>query len=175
MMQRKSEFLLLGIMTMTSVNCREDRPYSVVASGRTVIPGTFSWEVKTGVMCRQGDFWWEHVSETERYLAPQNGAMAAVAAGVNFDDIDAGFIRQQRLSKDKISGADAGGILAPGVIVVFKTATGAYGKLRVERFRALHDLSFPEATVYEPSWRTLALERPNNLRYHLEVAWVLYE
>jgi hypothetical protein len=85
----------------------------------------------------------------------------------DFNEIDEAFIRAQDLSQAYINGSDENGELPPGAIVVFRTAEGNFGKLQVEKYRALHDFSFPEAANLRDSWREMVLKKPDQEKYHL--------
>ena len=125
----------------------------------TVILGTRHWDVESnsqGAYTGLSDFWWEQVNETTRYLVPQNGATASVVGGIHFDDIDAFSAQHQALFPGMIPGADKGGALKPGTVVVFKTAEGHYGKLQVIRYRPLDDFAVPAATQLSKVWPKFA-------------------
>lgn len=149
------------------------------ASGTTVIPGTFGWDVETDSLVNAlqvpvADFWWEMVSETRRYLTPVNGAAAAVVRGKSYEQIDATFVARQHLRTDRIDGGDKAGVLDPGAIVVFRTADSTLGKLQIVGYRRLHDLSFPQASVFSDGVKSLIAQHADAERYHLEVKWQLY-
>ena len=143
---------------------------------RTVVLGTWSWDVESG---EQGlsdavDFSWLQETDTERYLVPRNGAKARVIRDREFGRIDPTFIKGQDLSMERISGSDEGGRLTPGAVVVFRTAEGHLGKLQVEKYRALHDFSFPEAAYLSEEWKSFALKSPDMGMYNLQVRWQLF-
>lgn len=143
----------------------------------TTILGTWSWNVETNSLgtSSSADFWWEQVTETERYLVTINGTMAAIVSGRSYDEIDLAFVNSLILSNQSLSGSDVGSILNPGVIIAFKTSEGNKGKLRIEGYRSLHDFSFPEASYLSESWKSFALTKPNVEKYHLHVKWHLFE
>jgi hypothetical protein len=103
-----------------------------------------------------------------------NGAKMRLISNRDFNEIDEAFIRAQDLSQAYINGADENGELPPGAIVVFRTAEGNFGKLQVEKYRALHDFSFPEAANLRDSWREMVLKKPDQEKYHLQVKWQLF-
>ncbi|MFC1907135.1 hypothetical protein ACFLW8_03510 [Chloroflexota bacterium] len=142
----------------------------------TVILGTAGWDVETNKLVSRdmADFWWQQVTGTERYLVPENRAKAKLIQNGDFDKIDPAFIKGQNLSEERISGSDQGGLLSPGAIVVFETAEGNLGKLQIEKYRASHDFSFPEAAYLPEGWKKFALEKPNVEMYHLQVRWQLF-
>jgi hypothetical protein len=139
----------------------------------TNILGTSAWDVESNRLGERSgaDFWWEQVTETNRYLVPLNGAKAAIVEGQKFERIDSDYVRRVALSQEKI----AGGALQPGAIVVFRTARGRAGKLQVVGYKALHDFDFPEAASLTEAWKQFALSKPNIFLYHLQVRWTLLE
>ncbi len=148
-------------------------------SGTTVIPGTFGWDAETNsivdpLRVSAADFWWEMISERERYLTPMNGTAAAIVKGKTYEQIDAAFVSRRRLQTTKIDAGDKTGVLDPGTIIVFRTADGTLGKLQVVGYRRLHDLSFPQASAFPDTWKTAASQRPDVEWYHLEIKWQLY-
>ncbi len=159
--------------------CKRATPAVPWVSGTTVIPGTFGWDAETNSIVNRlqvpvADFWWETVSEKERYLTPMHGAAAAVVKGKTYEQIDAAFVDRQRMRTKKIDAGGTAGVLDPGTIIVFRTADGTLGKLQVVGYRRLHDLSFPQASVYPDSSKGVIAQRADIERYHLEVRWQLY-
>jgi hypothetical protein len=142
---------------------------SAPAYNSTVILGTWLWDVESNTMGKSevSDFRWSQATATERYLAPVNGAKWKMISNRDFDEIDYAFIRAQNLNQADLSGSDKNGVLTPGAIIVFRTAEGNFGKLQIERYRALHDFSFPEAINLKESWRDMALKKPDREKYHL--------
>jgi hypothetical protein len=64
--------------------------------------------------------------------------------------------------------------LTPGTVVALQTEKGNFAKLKVVKYRELHDFSFPEAKLLSAGWKTFVLKKPNSEYYHLEVEWILY-
>ena len=149
---------------------------NVSAYRRTVLLGTRAWDAESDKQDSRdtADFWWEHATDIERYLVPRNGSRAKLVSHADFDRIGPSFIDRQDLSRAKISGSDHGGLLRPGSVVVFRTAEGNWGKLQVERYRALHDFSFPEAAYLSEKTKRFFLTKPNREVYHLQVRWQLF-
>ena len=183
-MFKRCLFLALTMVIISSITActshREQEAGTYVPTSPeitvTVILGTWSWDAESN---KQGlfdetDFFWRQVTEKERYLEPVNGAKAKLISDSDFDKIDPDFIKRQNLSEERISGSNQGGRLSPGAIVMFKTAEGNLGKLQIEKYRALHDFSFPEAKYLSEDWKSFALGKPNNETYHLQVRWQLY-
>ena len=142
------------------------------AKGQTVILGTWAWDVETN---KQGgredaDAWWEQVTEKKQFLVPQNGAGLVVLGKKAFDTITQTDLVALKYSDKKLPGDS----LAPGTVVALRTRKGNFAKLKVVKYRALHDFSFPEAKLLDEKWRKFALNQPNEKNYHIEVEWVLY-
>lgn len=149
----------------------------VAEYNRTVVLGTYAWDIESndqGGFSDRSDFWWEQVSDTERFLTPMNATRAKLVRNINFDRINPAFIGEQHLTVEKISGADEGGLLTPGAVVVFRTTEGNLGKLQVEKYRAIHDFEFPEAANLTEKWRRYVLGLPNREMYHLQVRWHVF-
>ena len=199
-MMRKSWIAFLVVLTISLALFFALRRDNRGAYSTAVLPGTWTWDVDSNSFGGDGqsDFWWEQVYETNRYLVPQNGAVAAVVSGRRFEAVDERFTRQQHLSSARISGSDRAADLSPGTVVVFRTSQGRYGKLQVIRYRAIDDFRFPEASHLSPPWRDFAttkfkLKPPGGnrmqeivfqvkrffrrdfpRRYHLEIRWQLF-
>jgi hypothetical protein len=170
---------LLGVGMPTGCGKKSDTRAVPWKSGTTVIPGTYGWDVETDaivnpLMSTAADFWWEQVSETERHLRLMHGIGAAVVTNRSYEQIGPEFLHHRRFLQGRIDGLNEQGALAPNTIIVFRTAHGTLGKLQVVRYRPLHDLSFPEAMVYDDGWKSAALQRPDVEQYHIEVKWALF-
>lgn len=166
--------LIVAILTSLVVSgCASKQVASKQSYKTTTILGTWTWDVESNRLGDRSDadFWWEQVTDTDRYLVPLNGAKTAIVEGQTFERIDAAYVRRVALSQEKI----AGGVLKPGAIVVFRTAKGRLGKLQVVGYEALHDFDFPEAAYLPEDWKRYALSKPNTLVYHLQVRWTLLE
>lgn len=156
---------------------RQPPPPAVRSAGTTVIPGTFAWDAESNAIAADAtaDFRWEQVSPTERYLVPINGTEAALVKHRGYDEVDGVFLSRWHMPEEKISASGEGRELTAGAVVAFRTGQGTLGKLRVVRFRSLHDLAFPGADALGQEWRSAAADRPDIERYHLEIGWTLYE
>jgi hypothetical protein len=138
-----------------------------------VVLGTWTWTVegnRLGGGLDRADVWWEQASDTERCLVPLGGAAWAVLKGRPFEKVSREDLAGAAYSRGRLSGA----LLRPGTVVALRTRDGEYAKLKVVRYRALHDFSFPEAGRLPERWRRFVLRRPDVKEYHLEVSWVLY-
>jgi len=159
--------------------CKRAAPAVPWASGTTIIPGSCGWDVETDsivdpTQVPAADFWWEMVSESQRYLTPTHDAVAAVVKGKTYEQIDAAFVAGRRLREGRIDGSDKTGVLDPGTIIVFRTPDGTLGKLQIVGYRALHDLSFPEARAYPDRSKSTIAQHRDIERGHIEVKWQLY-
>lgn len=170
--------MLLLAVAVLPVGCRKQPTAVAWKAGATVIPGTFGWDVEADSLAHTlddptADFWWEHVSPTERYLAPLAGTQAAIVKRTSFEEIGPKFFAHWRMPEEKIDGSDDGP-LAPGAVVVFRTRDGTLGKLQVVGYYALHDFSAQAVKELSEEYRQRALQRENVERYHIEVKWQLY-
>jgi hypothetical protein len=145
---------------------------AVLGRGQTVLLGTWSWQVEGNKLGGLGtaDVWWQQVSDTERNLVPLGGAAWALVEGEAFEKVSREDLARARYATGKLPGAS----LKPGTVVALRTRGGKLAKLKVVRYRALHDFSFPEAKHLSPAWRAFVLGKPDRKDYHLEVEWALY-
>jgi hypothetical protein len=170
--------VLIGV-TAGLRGCSTQTPAVPWVSGTTVIPGTFGWDAETNsivdpLRASVADFWWEMVSEKERYLTPTHGAEAALVKGKAYEQIDAAFVSRRRMRIGRIDAGDKAGVLDPGTIIVFRTADGTLGKLQVVGYRRLHDLSFPQAGAYLDTSKAAISQHADIERGHIEIQWQLY-
>src|SRR5512143_3255520 len=87
--------------------CGTQTPAVPWVSGTTIIPGNFGWDAETNSIVDPlgvsvADFWWEMVSEKERYLTPTHRAEAALVKGKTYEQIDAAFVGRRRMRAGKI-------------------------------------------------------------------------
>jgi hypothetical protein len=170
--------MLLLAVALYWTGCRKEPTAVAWKAGTTIIPGTFGWDVEADSLAHTlddptADFWWEHVSPTERYLAPLPGTQAAVVKKTSFEEIGPEFFAHWRMPEQKIDGSDDGA-LAPGAVVVFRTRDGTLGKLQVVGYDALHDFSAQAVRDMLQDRKPQILQRENVERYHIEVRWQLY-
>ncbi len=145
-------------------------PTPLSSSDVVTIPGTWGWSVRSNQLGGpRPDFWWQRVRD-QGYLTPTNGTLAVVLGPVRFEGVDPALIQRNSLTNAPIPSE----VLQPGWVLGFRTADGTVGKLQVIGYRALHDFSFPEASVFDESWKSLVLQGPDNERYHLQVRCVLF-
>ena len=167
-------FLLICILGCQ--HSPQDRKAADQAAVVVVIPGTWLWDADANAFPttpsdNKADFHWGHQDEKERYLQPRNGAMAAIIASRPFERIDLAFAKAADLSGDRITDSDRNNTLGPGTVVVLKTSDGRFGVLQVIRYRPLHDLSFPAASILDEETREFIMDQPNLKHYHLEFRW----
>src|SRR5207302_264481 len=103
-------------------------------------------------------------------LTPMNGAQAVVVPDQTFEKIAGDDLGKLKYSAEKIPNT----ALKPGTVVAVRTAKGNFAKLKVVRYRALHDFDFKEAALLDREWVAYALGKPDIKEYHLEVEWVIY-
>jgi hypothetical protein len=142
------------------------------AEGRTVIMGTWDWDIESGKQKRtaKSDLWWEQLDEVRQLLVPINGAGLAVLDQWQFDSVDADSLARLTFSNCPIENTK----LEPDDVVALRTAEGNFAKIRVVGYREMHDLSFPDIKQGDVRWFNYLLTRPNRPKYHLEVDWTLY-
>jgi hypothetical protein len=150
----------------------KERKEDELAKGHTVILGTWTWNIEKN---KQGgkedaDVFWEQVTDNEQFLVPRGQAGLAVLDKKSFAKISREDLRDLDYSNKKLANTS----LAPGTVLALRTNEGNFAKLRVVKYRELHDFSFPEAKLLDAKWREFVLQKPNTKNYHLEVEWVLY-
>lgn len=115
----------------------EDTPEAaprIHSQGRLTVRGTWKCDLDLGAETQEGaDFWWEQATRTERYLAPQNGAVFSVLGARDFDAVTPADLPRLRYSVDRIRSVDAlSSQLPAGAVVAYRTNEGRPGKLLVE-------------------------------------------
>ena len=150
----------------------DEKKEDVLAKGQTVILGTWSWNIEKN---KQGgkeghDVIWQQATEKEQFLVPVGQAGLAILEKKSFDEITSKDLKGLKYSDNKI----ANDSLTPGTVLALRTNEGNFAKLKVVKYRELHDFSFPEAKLLDPKWKEFVLQKPNKKNYHLEVEWVLY-
>ena len=170
---KRTPVIVALVISFATYGCATSDPVSQRSYQTTTILGTFAWDVESNRLGdhSHADFWWDQVTDTERYLVPLNGATAAIVKRPQYEKIDADYVRRAALSQGRLAGGD----LKPGATIVFRTADGRHGKLRVVGYKALHDFDFPEAAHLSEDWKTFVLGKPNTPQYHLQVRWTLLE
>jgi hypothetical protein len=138
-----------------------------------VLLGTWTWSVAGNKLGSStgSDLFWQQVNDTERNLVPLVGAGWALIKDKAYEKIDREDLKKARYSTGKLSGQ----ALRPGTVLAIRTRDGRFAKMKVVRYRDLHDTSFPEARHLPPEWVQMARSRPNTKEYHLELDWVLFK
>jgi hypothetical protein len=148
---------------------KDDEP----KKGQTVILGTWTWDIETNKQLgieKGADVKWQQATAKEQFLVPLNGAGLVVLDKKAFDKITREDLEALKYSDKKL----ANDSLAPGTVVALRTRDGNFAKLKVVKYRELHDFSFPEAKLLDEKMREFLLKHPNEKNYHIEVEWVLY-
>ena len=170
-------FLLILVASVTwAVYGRGEEPKRdwFAKKGQAVILGTWTWDIETNMQggdTKGVDIWWEQVTAKKQFLVPKNGAGLIVLTKGAFDKITRKDLKDLAYSEKKL-GSES---LTPDTVVALRTNEGNFAKLKVVKYRALHDFSFPEAMYLDERTRKFFLTRPNTKNYHIEVEWVLYK
>lgn len=99
------------------------------------IEGTWYFDVDTGQNTTDlgtADLWWRFVTQTVRYLEPENGAIFANLGIVNFDSVT--DISIYPLSTAQISGSVANNSIPTDTVLVLRTNLGNYAKMRIDSY-----------------------------------------
>lgn len=116
-------------------NKPDNLPDIILSKGdRLTIKGTFNYDLDLGIQDSDNDvdFWWEQVTEKERYLTPRYNAAFKVLGDRGLDDINLKFLKALNYSKSKIrANNDNSNQLTPGTVVAYKTGKGNFGVMKV--------------------------------------------
>jgi hypothetical protein len=152
---------------------------SILSTGnRSTDISWFGWDRDRDGGTLDGHYrhWLVEGFEVKRLVFNHEGTKAAVCNDeVSFEEIDEAFVRRQVL-KEKffLDLSDESKEIWPGMIIIFKKADGTSGKLRVEGFRTLHDLDFPEARECLPDrGREIILEHDDEVDCHIQLIYQL--
>jgi hypothetical protein len=179
----KHRIMIITVATalLSLIGCKADPRSSLEATPpqTTTIPLSFAWDVEPNAIAHPNigttDFFWSGWSETEKRLVTQKGAKAAIVEGKSFDDITATYILRKPLKPISMVQSVKEQGLEPGTVVIFQTVEGHLGKLVVEKYRSLHDLSFPEASKFTDEWKAAAKESDDVPECHIQVKWSLFQ
>ena len=151
-------------------------PFEIV-SGRTIVPGTWDWDIESDVIGGEGqiDIWWKYVNTKERSLVPRNGAKFALISELAYEDIDIQHLKSLKYYDKEISDSEDKQVLLKGTTIGVLTAEENLAKLKVLGFRELHDFQFEGSEVLDQEWRSFVLKKRNREKYHIEFAWTLYQ
>jgi len=172
--------VLLTMMVLGFLGCTQNTPLAKEVTKATnsenaiTLLGTYTWDVesnKQGGNDSKVDFWLNKIDNKTSNLIPKNGATVEVTQE-HYASVDKAYMQQFPIFRDgKVSNHD----IKVGTVVMFKTAEGNYGKLRIVGFKALHDFHFKEAQSLDQQWREFVLTKPNIQKYHLVVEYKLYK
>lgn len=142
------------------------------AEGRTVIMGTWYWDIESNRQGRipKSDLWWQQVDDVQQFLVPLAGTGITVLENWDFDSVGFEDLKALKYGRCPVENVR----LEPDSVLAVKTAEGNYVKIRIAGYREMHDLSFPDTQYGRRSWFAYLLTRPNKLRYHLEVDWMMF-
>ncbi len=111
------------------------RTATVISSGATVLKGTWTFDLETGVQGGIGpgfDIWWEQMTDVARQMMPQNSARLLNLGNVDFNSLTADGLQKLTYQATPIPGNnDLTNKLIPGDVFAVKTAQGNYAKVRV--------------------------------------------
>jgi hypothetical protein len=174
-LEGKWKYVKFEKMTLVVSGRSDENKGSQAMKGQTVILGTWKWDIETNMQGdkieKRADVWWAHETEKKSFLVPQNGAGLVVLGKKAFDKITRENLAALKYSDKKL----AKQLLSPGTVVAMRTNEGNFAKLKVLKYRDLHDFSFPDAKFLEKETKERFLkEEPNIRNYHIEVKWVLY-
>jgi hypothetical protein len=147
-----------------------------VQRGRTVLLGTFAWDIESDrqlqVDMRVADVRWEQVHPGESYLTPigQSRLAKVVASTPDSEDLKLDDIAALAYSLDPVPNS----FLTGGALLGLRTNEGNLAKLKVVGYRDSHDFSFEPAKSLPAPTRASMSARPNRPNYHLEIGWVLW-
>ena len=107
----------------------------VISSGSTVLKGTFTFDLDTGVQGGVGpgfDIWWEQVDAVKRMMVPQNAARIVNLGVTNYAAITADVLQTLTYTSTPIDGSNnAGNKLVAGDVFAVLTNKGNYAKVEV--------------------------------------------
>lgn len=131
-----------------------------VVTMNTTIERTWYFDVDTGLRTTNlptGDLWWEFVTETTRYIVPQNGALFANLGIVNFDSVV--DLSAYPLSDAQINGSVGNNSIPTGTVLVVKTNLGNYAKMRIDNYSDTLSITI----VYRDDGNPLVPEFPSSV------------
>jgi len=170
----------IAIMALVLLGCSENKPIvkeqiNVSSNSKYVtLLGTYTWDVESGKLGGSDsnvDFWLEKIDAVTTNLMPRNGTTVEVTKK-SFASLDKAYLQQFPIFRDgRVSNSD----IKIGTVVMFKTAEGTYGKLRIVGFKSSHDFNFKEAKEYlSDSYKKYSMGKPLNKKYNLVVEYVLF-
>jgi hypothetical protein len=168
-------FLAISILFAYAQESKENQLFKETSKGQTVLLGTWVWDIEANSFpkrsdseWKRGDIWWEQ--DTTQFLVPRNGSGLSIVLSLPYENITPEGLTNMQYSQEKIPNS----YLVPGAIVAVRTTEGNLAKVRVIRYRELHDFSFKESENLDSDQKRFLLSEENEKNYHLEVEWVLY-
>ncbi|MFK5975692.1 MAG: hypothetical protein QM493_04195 [Sulfurovum sp.] len=173
------QIIVIVIMAIALISCAENRPNtknSTEVSSHTkhlTLIGTYTLDIESGKLGGSGkniDFWLEKIDAKTTNLIPRNGATVEITKK-SFASLDKAYMKQFPIFRDgKVSNSD----IKVGTVVMFKTAEGNYGKLRIIGFKSSHDFDYKEAKEYiNDSYKKFSLSRPAIKKYSVVIEYLL--
>ena len=111
------------------------RTGTVVSSGTTVLKGTFTFDLDSGIEGGTGptfDIWWEQKTAVIRSMTPLNTAQIVNLGAVDFASLTPDTLSSLTYSTSPIDGNnDASNKLVTGDVFAVRTTSGDYAKVKV--------------------------------------------
>src|SRR5215831_14386096 len=111
------------------------RSATVVNQGTTVLKGTYTFDLDTGVLGGVGpgqDIWWEQQTTVARQMAPQGAARIVNIGVVDFDGVGADALQLLTYGTTPINGTNnASNKLVAGDVFAVLTNQGNFAKVKV--------------------------------------------
>ena len=111
------------------------RSATIVNSGTTVLKGTFTFDLDTGVEGGAGpgnDIWWDQQTAVARQMVPQSTARIANIGVVDFNSVTPATLQSLTYTTTPINGSNnASNKLVAGDVFAVLTNTGNYSKVKV--------------------------------------------
>lgn len=148
----------LGVLAVVSAGCSEGDtvvlpdpiivtnaiPHAVHSAGSATILGTYEFDFDVGSggttavpAGSTADVFWRRMTATDSELKPLNGVVLDAIGVVDFNSV----------SYEQVSGLSLGvsalnvGDLPAGAVIVFKTDSGRFGKMKVNSYAGNYDMS----------------------------------
>ena len=115
----------------------------VVSQGTTVLKGTFTFDLETGIqggVSANADIWWDQMTTVARQMVPQNGAGILNLGAVDFDSLSASGLQKLPYGSTPIPGSnDATNKLVNGDVFAVRTNAGNFRQGPCRQLRVRHD------------------------------------
>jgi hypothetical protein len=154
------ELLLLLFPSLSAEFVRSVAANPGLKTMTATIEGTWDFDVDTGQNTTDfetADLWWHFVTQTERYIEPENGAIFSNLGIVDFDSVT--DISLYSLSTARISGSVANNSIPAGTVLVLKTSLGRYAKMRIDSYGNNLDVTI----VYQDDGTPFVPEFPSSI------------